>query len=263
MQYSLIHDDVLPLILSYLDTYSLTKVNSVSTKWNEKIELIWQKVIIRELDSKGYRNRIFGPEEWERHEIKISLKYPKNLCHELNKPSPFFEGKTVGETSFVQCKVEKVSNCVELADFIKGKTKYYSTGDIINKSEVSAGDATWYIVTETNIPDSIFKNITHQSSQIIKKDPSYRVGSVFEISLVAFCQLLSTEQYMLGRNPPLYTRVMSTQKETRTYNLGAFYKKEGLTVITFSKTIEAGNTGVIALKEILPPKPKNSKPNVL
>lgn len=268
MQNSSIHDDLLPLILSYLDTYSLAKVNSVSKKWNEKVELVWQKVIIRELDSRDYRRRIFGPEEWKKYGITIPLKYPKNLCYELNKPSPFFEGKTVGETSFVQFKVAGVGNCVELADFMKEKSNYYSNRGVITKFEVSLGDAPCYIVTETIIPDSILKNFTDQSSQITKMDPSYRVGSVFEISLVAFCQLLSSQQYMLNSDPPLYTRVVSTKKKNKTYNLGAFYETTGLTVLTFSKTIAAKNTGIIALKEILPPKPlnlppKNNEPNVL
>lgn len=244
--------ELMPSIFSHLGSYWFCKSGLVCKKWNAfgKEEALWEKVILNELEANNYSSRVFGPREWKtHHKITTDLKYPKKLCIELNKLSPFFPGKTVGETSYVQCKVKKINSCVDLDLLFRNKKNFLEVNKgIINDKEVSSINADWFIVPEKIIPNSTSKTLENQL--ILIKDPSYKLISIFEISLVAFSQLKATKTLVLDSNPPIFTRAISTSTK-KNYNVGNFKEGFGLTVQKFRKEYDLYNTGIIPIKELI------------
>lgn len=254
--FGLIPLDLIRPILSYLDTYNFAKSSLVCKTWEVfgKDETLWRKIILNELERKGYSKRVFGPKEWQEfHGIATHhIKYPRNLCKELDKPSPFFLKKTVGQTSYIQCMIKEIKNCADLALFMKNNTGYFeSNEDIIKEKEISLlENADWYIIPETILPNSSNKTLEGQIFKIEKEDPSYRLATLFEISLVAFNHFISTKELMLNKNPYVYTRAISTSNQENFYIIGAFQTAYALTLLRFDKDIKALNTGIIPLKQL-------------
>lgn len=236
-------------ILSFFDSRSFFRSSLVCKEWQNITNHFGQEIIEKELRIKGYRDRVFGPKEWESiHGIKTNLQYPKNLCMELDQPSPFFREKTVGQTSYVQ-SVADIKNCKALVKMVGDRTQYYEFAPTRFKRQVSLSATEWYIVSELTNRNMKFKD----QLSFIEKVPQYRIGTIFEISLVVFNQFLSTSDCMLNAlngKRPLFTRAISTGKTNSVYNLGGFDKNFGFAVIEWSRGFHSKQTGVIYLKDI-------------
>lgn len=246
--------EIVNLILLNTDTITLANSNCVSLKWRNlsNNNFLWNELIVKELILKGYRNRVFASGNFG-----TLARYPRNLCMELDKPSPYFPNKKVGETSFVVFKDPDISNCKALEVWaeehgLKASYKIHSKQVSNLEIERSLCTADWFLIpdcgVELVIPKSRKKSLGEQKTAIEVKDKSYRPGTLFEISLVFFIRLCFG-QPVLSSNPPVYTRCLSTNENSKPFILSSNDKNE-LIAMPFFEASKISNTGIIPIKEL-------------
>lgn len=184
--------DLLPLEIIHLifisnDSRSLANINKVSKRLYtlSKVDFLWNKMILAEITLKGYRERVFTPCDWG-----VEGCFPRNLCKELDKESPFYEGKTVGETSLVTFKNSQIQNCKELEAWAKenGVQNLYKShkrqiAELDREHSLSSAD--WLLIPDGGmIPNSRRKSLGTLKNDIKDKDKTYKPSSFFDLSMV-------------------------------------------------------------------------------
>lgn len=248
--------ELIPSIFRHLKALDFAISLRVCKLWKSlENENLWQELLSNELEGKSYLPRVFNGEDWEKHHgIKTRVLYPHNFCHALDKKSPFFENMTVGDSSFIQCKVAEVSNCKTLVDLLKKHSTGYFKNEIktvnLLEKETALGMRDWIIMPDTNLPDSIEKTLADQSKLF---HPPYRIATIFETSLVFFNRLISSGEQTLRRDPPLYTRCIATSIKTDEKHFiagGWAVKTQPLMVMPYDRENETRNTGIIPLMDL-------------
>ena len=244
--------EIIRVVFISTDSRSLSYINQVSKKWYGLTcdDFVWNKTILAEIQLKGYRERVFTPSDWG-----IEGNFPKNLCLELDKPSPFYEGKTVGETSLVTFKNPKIQNCKELEDWgkEKGVRKLYKihTKQIAElEKEHSMSLSEWLLIPSGGvIPNSRKKSLETLKKDLKQKDETYHPASLFDISMVHLTSIFHGHNALYSPSF-VFTRCLSTNTAIfQSINIYSNHEKELLAMEFFSDSL-VPNTGIIPIKEL-------------
>jgi hypothetical protein len=248
----LLPPEIIRLIFISTDSRSLANINKVSTRWYTLScdDFLWNETILAELILKCYRERVFTPSDWG-----VEGRFPRNLCHELDKESPYYEGKTVGETSLMAFKNPQIQNCHELEAWAKknGVEELYKAHEkkISNlEREHSLSYADWILIPDGGvIPNSRRKSLGTLEAELKKKDKSYKPGSLFDLSLIHLTGIKQGHNALFTPSC-VFSRCLSTNKaNAESINVYGNHEKKLVAMIFYRNSL-VPNTGIIPIKEL-------------